>query len=61
MTEKTSSDISASSQALKAYESVGLGFDALVREYTYLKEEIENKQWAIRELKPVVELEAESV
>lgn len=47
-------EISSASQALKSYESVGLGFDALVREYTYLKDEIENKKWAIKELKTEV-------
>ena len=56
-TEKTKRDLAAASQALKAYESVGMGFDALVLEYTYLKEEIENKKWALRELKPVMDPE----
>lgn len=37
-------------EALKSYESVGMGFDDLVEQYKILKEEIENKQWALNEL-----------
>ena len=36
-------------QALKAYESVGDGFDKIVAEYGKLKGELENKQWALAE------------
>ncbi|XP_071085100.1 HAUS augmin-like complex subunit 4 [Haliotis cracherodii] len=37
-------------QALRAYEAVGMGFDGLVEEYTRLRGELENKQWALAEL-----------
>lgn len=43
------------SQALNAYESVGMGFDALVNEYSQLKNEVENKQWALKEFQQSVE------
>ena len=43
-------------QALKGYEGAGMGFDALVREYTYLQEQIENKSWAMNELKESLDL-----
>ena len=36
-------------QAIKAYESVGDGFDNIVAEYGQLKAELENKQWALAE------------
>ncbi|KAK3085659.1 hypothetical protein FSP39_006782 [Pinctada imbricata] len=36
---------------LETYQSVGMGFDDLVKEYGRLKEEVENKQWALSELK----------
>ena len=36
-------------QAIKAYETVGDGFDKIVAEYGKLKEELENKQWALAE------------
>ncbi|XP_033755196.1 HAUS augmin-like complex subunit 4 [Pecten maximus] len=38
------------SQALRSYESVGMGFDELVEEFRKLKEEKDNKQWALAEL-----------
>ncbi|XP_060068539.1 HAUS augmin-like complex subunit 4 [Ylistrum balloti] len=38
------------SQALQSYEAVGMGFDELVEEYRKLKEEKDNKQWALTEL-----------
>ncbi|OWF49879.1 HAUS augmin-like complex subunit 4 [Mizuhopecten yessoensis] len=37
-------------QALRSYESVGMGFDELVEEFRKLKEEKDNKQWALTEL-----------
>lgn len=39
------------SEALKTYQSVGMGFDDLVQEFTQLRDEIENKKWALRELR----------
>ena len=36
-------------QAIKAYESVGNGFDNIVLEYGKFKDELENKQWALAE------------
>lgn len=38
------------SEALRSYESVGMGFDELVEEFRKLKEEKDNKQWALSEL-----------
>lgn len=37
-------------QALRAYQSVGDGFEKIVEEYGRLKSELENKQWAFAEL-----------
>ena len=36
---------------LIAYESVGMGFDALVQQYAALMAEIDNKKWALSELR----------
>ena len=36
-------------QAIKAYESVGNGFDSIVLAYGKFKDELENKQWALAE------------
>lgn len=38
-------------QTLLAYESVGMGFDSLVQQYTTLMAEIDNKKWALSELR----------
>ncbi|XP_076111308.1 HAUS augmin-like complex subunit 4 [Mytilus galloprovincialis] len=47
--DETETEYTNVSQALKAYESVGMGFDSLVNEYSKLKNEVENKQWALKE------------
>ena len=47
----TEQDLQQVSQALRAYESVGMGFDLLVKEYTQLRDDVDNKRWAVRELK----------
>ncbi|ELU12924.1 hypothetical protein CAPTEDRAFT_198726 [Capitella teleta] len=47
----TEYDLKQVDQTLAAYEAVGSGFDNLVQEYTRLKDEIDNKKWALRELK----------
>ncbi|XP_072024848.1 HAUS augmin-like complex subunit 4 [Amphiura filiformis] len=44
-------DVSRLQRALQAYESVGMGFDALVKEYEQLQGAIDNKKWALTELK----------
>ena len=44
-------EITKVSEALKTYQSVGMGFDDLVQEFTQLRDEIENKKWALRELR----------
>ena len=49
--DKTQSELSQVEQSLKAYTAVGDSFDNIVREYTYLKDEIESKKWALREFK----------
>ncbi len=56
----TKKDLGAVTQALKAYEGIGLGFDNLVREYTVIREEIDNKKWALRELKHLLDTEGVS-
>lgn len=38
-------------QALQAYTSVGMGFDGLVQHYGDLLAEIDNKKWALTELR----------
>lgn len=43
------------SQALSTYESVGQDFDAMVQEYTKLRDDVDNKKWALREFKHSLE------
>lgn len=50
-TLETQHDLSTTGHALKAYEAVGSGFDDLVKDYTQIRDELDNKKWAIRELK----------
>lgn len=50
-TDRTQNELSQVEQSLKAYTAVGDSFDNVVREYTYLKDEIESKRWALREFK----------
>ena len=38
-------------ELLNVYESVGPGFEALVKQYTQLTAQIDNKKWALSELK----------
>ena len=47
----TEAELTRVGQSLHTYESVGLGFENIVREYTQLQDDIENKRWAMRELK----------
>lgn len=47
----TEQELSQSTTALRTYESVGTGFDAVVQEFTRLRSDIENKRWALHELK----------
>ncbi|XP_077983532.1 HAUS augmin-like complex subunit 4 [Glandiceps talaboti] len=39
-------------QAVQAYESLGMGFDKLVKEFHALQEAIDSQRWALAELKP---------
>ena len=48
---ETQHELSTTQHALKAYQAVGMGFDELVREYTQLRDEVDNKKWAVRELR----------
>ncbi|KAL3858924.1 hypothetical protein ACJMK2_009173 [Sinanodonta woodiana] len=43
------------SRALQTYQSVGMGFDSIVEEFGRLKKELENKQWALKELEQTAE------
>lgn len=49
--EESSTELLRSKQALKSYESVGMGYDALVQRFTHLTAEIDNKKWALSELR----------
>ena len=44
-------DLTTAERTLATYETVGLGFDDLVQEYTALHQEIDKKKWALREFK----------
>ena len=49
--EESSAELHRLTQTLLAYESVGMGFDGLVQQYTTLMAEIDNKRWALSELR----------
>lgn len=49
-TDRTQVKLSQVEESLKAYTAVGEELDSIVREYTFLKDEIENKKWALAEL-----------
>ena len=49
--EESSAELHRLTQTLVAYESVGMGFDGLVQQYTTLMAEIDNKKWALSELR----------
>lgn len=49
--EQSAAELHRLSQMLIAYESVGMGFDALVQQYAALMAEIDNKKWALSELR----------
>lgn len=49
--EESSAELLRLTQTLLAYESVGMGFDSLVQQYTTLMAEIDNKKWALSELR----------
>ena len=49
--EESSAELHRLTQTLLAYESVGMGFDSLVQQYTTLMAEIDNKKWALSELR----------
>lgn len=53
--ESTSSSLDKVNLSLKSYDGIGLGFETLIREYTHLRDEIENKTWAMREIKQSLE------
>ena len=46
-----SKELQHASHTLQAYQSVGLGFDNLVKQYSVLMTEIDNKTWALSELR----------
>lgn len=49
--EESTAEFHRLTQTLLAYESVGMGFDSLVQQYTTLMAEIDNKKWALSELR----------
>ena len=44
-------EVSRLGQALQAYQAIGMGFDQLVHEYEQLQAALDNKTWALTELK----------
>ena len=57
----TSQELGQVTEALRAYEAIGLGFDPLVQEYTYLRDEINNKRWTLRELASTLDIEDQAL
>ena len=64
MLEKAMTDSNAElvklEQNLKIYESVGSGFDSLVKEYARLTAEIDNRKWALAELERTQKMEGKT-
>ena len=48
---ETKKELHRTLQALQAYKSVGMGFENLVGHYSDLLAEIDNKKWALTELR----------
>ena len=48
--ERLTEELSQTQQVLCSYHSLGEEFTALSQQYRELKEEIENRQWALAEL-----------
>ncbi|XP_072169674.1 HAUS augmin-like complex subunit 4 [Diadema setosum] len=49
--QERETDCTRHAQALRSYEALGMGFDELVTEYQQLRSAIDNKRWALRELR----------
>ena len=49
--QECETDLTRHKQAIKSYETLGMGFDEIVSEYQELKAAVDNKKWALRELK----------
>jgi hypothetical protein len=47
----TDTELHTAQEALKAYEAVGMDFEMIVEEFTQLKLEVDNKKWALREIR----------
>lgn len=47
----TEKELNRLTAAVRAYESVGNEFDSVVDEFTRLRAEVENRRWALHELK----------
>ena len=64
MLEKAMTDSNAElvklEQSMKIYESVGSGFDSLVKEYARLTAEIDNRKWALAELERTQKMEGKT-
>ena len=48
---ETEAELTRTKSALAAYESVGGEMDGIVDEFTRLRAEVDNRQWAVHELK----------
>ena len=59
MTE-SKAELAKLEQNLRIYESVGSGFDSLVKEYARLTAEIDNRKWALAELERTRKVEGYS-
>jgi len=47
----TENELSRVTAAVRSYESVGIEFDSLVDEFTRVRAEVDNRRWALHELK----------
>ena len=48
--QKIQAEYEAASKRVKQYRCVGSGFEELVKEYTNIMKEVQNKEWALQEL-----------
>jgi len=49
--DDTQKELTQTTVALRTYETVGAEFDSLVQQFTKLHAEIDNKKWAVQELR----------
>ena len=54
---ESKSELAKLEKSLKVYESVGSGFESLIKEYARLTTEIDNRKWALTELERTKKME----